>query len=145
MAFYLSSAWNASAWTRKVNTNRKKKRDSFVRTGKAKIFEANLKLKLKPRLNAFASNDSPRCIFTADKNCIGNHSEHFNETRILTRKYFSRNAGAAVLHRLLGTPADDPQHGDLQVLRPRHLGRHRPQRHHHGHGVLHDAQSKEPF
>ena len=56
---------------------------------------------------------------------------------------YSRDDGAPLLHGLLNHPPHHPQGGHLQVLRPRHLRSHRPQRHHHGRGVLHDAFGKE--
>ena len=50
-----------------------------------------------------------------------------------------RDDGETVLHGLQSGQTHHPQDGHLQVFRPRHIRCHRSQRHHHGHGVLHDA------
>ncbi len=58
------------------------------------------------------------------------------------RWWFFRVAGAAILGWLFQNEAHHPHRVSEQVLRPGHRGGDRPQRHHHGHGVLHDARGK---
>ena len=53
---------------------------------------------------------------------------------------FFRNAGNAVLHPLLAVADDRAQNGHVQIFRSGHFRRHWAQRHHHGHGVLYDAE-----
>ena len=55
---------------------------------------------------------------------------------------FFRNAGNAVLHPLLAVADDRAQNGHVQIFRSGHFRRHWAQRHHYGHGVLHDAAGK---
>ena len=55
---------------------------------------------------------------------------------------FFRNAGNAVLHPLLSVADDRAQNGHEQIFRSGHFRRHWAQRHHYGHGVLHDAAGK---
>ena len=63
---------------------------------------------------------------------------------LLLFSFFSlfRNVRSSLLHQLLPDSAVSAWFCDLQVLRSRHLCRHWLERHHDGHGVLHDAKCK---
>ena len=98
----------------------------------------SVKLNTNPDLVELSINFSPVCSLISFSGLPVCHT-----ISIVSPPSILRDDGTALLHGLQQRPLSDPQDGHLKVFRSCHICGYRPQCHHHGHGVLHDAWRKQ--